>query len=176
VLALPSKALLDTIDEAVKVAAVVVGAAWTFLNYVRGRTFRSRLDVDLTGSISERHKVQIFVGACTAKNVGLSKVPLQKVGTGASVYALRLTPRKSGGFRLVEQEIRVFQIFDRHGWVEPGEEIAEPFAVTVPDGAGELVAVRVQVMISSGKTTWSASNITELQDAKKKEKADDLPD
>jgi hypothetical protein len=167
---------LDSIDEAVKVAAVVVGAAWTFLNYVRGRTFRSRLDIDLTGAISERGGVEFFVGSCAAKNVGLSKIPLQKVGTGASIYALRLAPRKSGGFRLVEQEIKVFQIFDRHGWVEPGEQIADPFAVTVPDAPGELVAVRVSVMISSGKTTWSASNITELSNSKNKEKVDDLSD
>lgn len=173
---LPSKELLDTIDEAVKVAAVVVGAAWTFLNYVRGRTFRSRLDIDLTGTINERAGVEFFVGSCTAKNVGLSKVPLQKVGTGASVYAMRLAPSKSGGFRIVEQEVKVFQIFDRHGWVEPGEQITDPFAVTVPDAPGALVAVRVAVMISSGEITWSASNITELPKPKDKEKADDQPD
>jgi hypothetical protein len=33
---------LDVIDKLVKIAAVMIGALWAYLNYVRGRTFKKR--------------------------------------------------------------------------------------------------------------------------------------
>jgi hypothetical protein len=171
----PSKPVLDTIDEAVKVAAVLVGGGWTYLNYRRGRTFRTRLELDLKGSIGEQGGAQFFLGECQAKNVGLSKVPVKKIGTGVSVFALRLVPRKGGGHRVVEEEVDVRSLFAKHGWIEPGETISEPVLLALPPSATPLMGVRMAVMFSDGKTTWNASAVTDCTKPKPaaKEKHDD---
>jgi len=171
---LPSKPVLDTIDEAVKVAAVVVGGIWTYLNYRRGRTFQTRLELDLTGSIGEQGGAQFFLGECQAKNVGLSKIPVKSLGTGVSVFAVRLMARVSGGHRVVEEEVVVLPLFAKHGWIEPGETISEPVLVALPPSATPIMGVRMAVMLSDGKTTWSASAVTDCTKPKSnaKEKHD----
>ena len=43
------KPSLTAIDTVVKIAAVIVGGAWTYLNYVRGRTYSRRLELAVSG-------------------------------------------------------------------------------------------------------------------------------
>lgn len=171
---LPSKPLLATIDEAVKVTAVLVGGAWTYLNYARGRTFRTRLEVDLSGSIG--HEGEFFLGECLAKNVGLSKIPLQSKGTGVSVFAVRLATRADGSHRAWEEEVMVLPLYMKHGWIEPGETIGEPVLVAVPKSEMPLLGVRIAVMISNGTTTWNASKIVEYVKAKDGKQTKDKED
>jgi hypothetical protein len=167
----PSKAVLDTVDEVVKVTAVLVGGAWTYLNYARGRTFQTRLEIDLSGTIGNSDGAQFFVGECKAKNVGLSKIPLKNVGTGVMIYALR-SVSVPGGHRVAEEEVVVRDLFSMHGWIEPGETIADPIVIAIPPSSLPLLGVRMAVMISNGKTTWNASAITQLPAEKEKEKDD----
>ena len=157
----PSKPTLDFVDEVVKTAAVCVAGAWTYLNYVRGRTHRRRLEIEITGSLSELDGVTRFFGDCKAKNIGLSKAPLREKGTGISVFALRLTPRADGTLRIVKEEVVVLPVFTKHGWIEPGETISDPITVIVPNGNQPLVGARIEVMISNGKITWNASKVFE---------------
>jgi hypothetical protein len=158
---LPSKTTLDVIDEIVKIAAVVVAGAWAYLNYVRGRTHRRRLEINLSGALSEHAGEEFFFGSCSAKNVGLSKAPLNEEGSGISLFALRMATRSDGSKRLVPEELVVLSLFAKHGWIEPGETISEPVAIPLPKGTLPLLGVRVDAMISNGKTTWNASQIFE---------------
>jgi len=158
---LPSKPTLDFVDELVKTAAVCVAGAWTYLNYVRGRTHRRRLEIEISGSLTELDGVQRFFGDCKAKNIGLSKAPFNEEGTGISIFALRLAPRTDGGFRIVKEEVVVLPVFTKHGWIEPGETISEPITVILPPGEESLLGLRIEVMISNGKTTWNTSKVFE---------------
>jgi hypothetical protein len=113
-MALPSKTTLDVIDEVVKIAAVVVAGAWAYLNYIRGRTHRRRLEINLSGALSEHAGEQFFFGSCSAKNVGLSKAPLNEEGTGISLFALRTATRPDGSKRLAAEELAVLSLLRLH--------------------------------------------------------------
>ncbi len=156
-------------DELFKGLAIVVAGAWTYLNYVRGRTFRTRLEIELSGSIGERPGVFYFNGQCKAKNVGLSLIPIQQVGSGIVIYALWLVPAENGTFDTFTEEIVVLPIFTRHGWIEPGESISDTYITTLPPSRNQLLGVRTEVMIGNGKTVWNASQITEVSNLKKSE-------
>jgi hypothetical protein len=158
---IPSKPTLDFIDEVVKTAAVCVAGAWTYVNYARGRTHRRRLEIEITGSLSELDGVQKFFGDCIAKNIGLSKAPIAKEGTGISIFALRLATRPNGTLRIAKEEVVVLPVFTSHGWIEPGETISEPITVLLPNAEQPLLGARIEVMISNGTITWNASKVFE---------------
>ena len=148
-------------DDVLKSVAVIVGGAWTYLNYVRGRTFRKRLEVEITGSIFQDEGLSFFSGRCHLKNVGLAQTKIIEVGTGVSIYALRLVELEDGTRKTSKEEIVVLPLFEKHGWVEPGESISDPFVAVLPERKGRLLGVRTVVMISNGKIVWQAAQFTE---------------
>ena len=164
-----AKPTLETLDTALKCLAVIVGGVWTYLNYVRGRTFRKRLELTPSGTITERDGTLFFSGQSVAKNVGLGKIPIQQRGTGVTLYALRLVPNPAGEPYTVEDLVTALPLFERHGWIEPGEAIADPFFTLLPNipaAQGTLLGVRTVILVSNGKTVWSASQLIQFQKPK----------
>lgn len=160
--------LAISLDDALKATALVVGAAWTYLNYVRGRTFRKRLDIEITGKILEYPDVLVFSGMCHLKNIGLAKTAFDQVGTGVSINALyQAATSGDSPFPRVE-EVVVLPLFEKHDWVEPGETICDPFVAILPKQEDRLIGVRTNVMVSNGKITWQAAQITEAPLPKEK--------
>ena len=172
-----AKLSLDTVDTALKCLAVIVGGLWTYLNYVRGRTFRKRLELTPSGTITDQGGTLFFSGQCLAKNVGLSKIPVQQRGTGFTLYALRLVPNAGRQPHIVEDLVTALPLFERHGWIEPGEAIADPFFTLLPAftaAQGTLLGVRVVILISNGKTVWSASQLIQFQKPKPPKTTQDM--
>jgi hypothetical protein len=173
---LTAKPTLESVDTALKCLAVIVGGLWTYLNYVRGRTFRKRLELTPSGTITDQGGTLFFTGQCVAKNVGLGKIPIQQHGTGVTIYALRLVPNPGGTPHTAEDLVTVLPLFERHGWIEPGEAIADPFFTVLPTpatGQATLLGVRTVILISNGKTVWSASQVTQFQKPKPQKNTQD---
>lgn len=69
---------LDRLDKIIKVVAVVLGGIWTYLNYVRGRTFKRRLELSVTEKLLQSGSNILVTGVAQVKNVGLSKVSISR--------------------------------------------------------------------------------------------------
>jgi hypothetical protein len=141
---------LDVVDKGVKIAAVLIGGIWTYLNYARGRTFRRRLEPCISGKISPGVSAGAWMvsGIAQVKNVGLSKVDIEKEPTAIMIDDLVLGATAKGTPKLLEQRIPggVFDVFDLHRWIEPGETIEQSFAVPLPanpNRAGVKLRLRI---------------------------------
>jgi hypothetical protein len=163
------KPSLTALDTVVKIAAVIVGGAWTYLNYVRGRTYSRRLELAVSGAVTERDDVYFFNGECRAKNVGLSKISIGHFQTNVLVSAIRLARAKDGWLYTDSEDLIALPLFERHGWIEPGETISEPVSAPVGKGAQMLLGIRTEVIVNDGKSIWSTSNITSVGQVAKKE-------
>ena len=161
---------LDAIDKIVKVIAVILGGIWTYLNYVRGRTYKRRLEPKISGKIvpGVGAGALMVIGTAQTKNVGLSKVDIEASGT--AVIVADMVPGKSarGVAKIVEASIPggVLGVFEKHGWLEPGETIDESFAVPLPP-RNDRAAVRLRLRIVSRhwlfkNIEWNADAIAEL--------------
>jgi hypothetical protein len=155
---------IGTIDILIKSAAVVLGGIWTYLNYVRGRTFHRRLEVEISGSIVNLPSVRAFSGQCRIKNIGLSHVRILQRGTGVSVSTLSLRTSVEGQRQIHEEEFTVMPMFAEQDWIEPGEPITDTFMVLLPDVSDLLLGIKVHVFVSNGKSIWSAVRIVETSD------------
>lgn len=93
---------LDIVDKAVKVVAVLLGGAWTLMHYLRGRTFKRRLEPGVNGLLFRSGGEAYVVVTCTLKNLGLSKCDLDFPGTWCEVQQMKPAGR---------QTVRRFPIF-----------------------------------------------------------------
>ena len=154
--------VLDIIDKATKIIALFIGAGWAYLNYRRGRTFKRRLEPTITGKTVRSKGVLLVSGVAQAKNVGLSKVTIEQVGTAIEVLAV-VSGSKGLEPILGTQDVAVLSVFEVHGWIEPGEAVVESFLVSVPENP-ETVAFRLLLRIVSEHIEWNCDSIVEIVD------------
>jgi hypothetical protein len=153
---------LDLIDKITKILALLIGGMWAYLNYVRGRTFKRRLEPSITGKTILSKGVLFLSGLAEVKNVGLSKVPIEQKGTAVEVLALKLRNDDADAPELHTEDVDVRSVFKRHGWLEPGEHIQESFFLPVPEKS-HLVALRLRLRIVADGIEWNADSVVELK-------------
>jgi len=163
----------DAIDLTLKTLALVVGAAWTVLNYFRGRTFTRRLEPTIHGEVVELQGAKYLTGDLAVKNVGLTKVEVTQEPTALVVWFVN-----SAGPQMSEQMMAAHNVFKDHGWIEPGETISEPFLVPLPASAQEPLIVRLDLrIVSRGDTTkdveWNSSTMVPIAIAESDESKTD---
>lgn len=117
---------LDFADKAIKALAVIVAGIWTYINFIRSRTFMKKLEPSVSGKIFEKNGKHYILISKRLKNVGQAKYPIRQKGT--ALEADTLSP--DGRTRL-----SVTKAFEDHAWIEPGEQIDEPVVLSIPDPA-----------------------------------------
>jgi hypothetical protein len=152
--------VLDIIDKATKIIALFIGGAWAYLNYLRGRTFKRRLEPSIAGKTIRAKDTVLLSGVAQVKNVGLSKVGIEQRGSAIEVLGMVKLPTSKTA--LGTRHIAVLSVFKVHGWIEPGELIEESFVVPVPEDA-EIVAFRLRLRIVSKGIEWNCDSIVERE-------------
>jgi hypothetical protein len=159
----PTHALISSWVETVKnvceILAILVGAAWTYLNYFRGRTYKPRLECSIDASV-EKHSGHSFLQvAVKVRNIGLSRVPVDPRGTALLVYSLAAqdhTPSFPSQIRW-DNPVAAFGLFSGKKWVESSETIAEALMVALPRAGA--VTYKVTLKVVSGEIWWTAESI-----------------
>jgi hypothetical protein len=140
----------DTIANIVGTAltslALLVAGVWAYSKFVKGRTFRPRIKLELGGQwhvIDGRYLLQVHL---TITNIGASKVVLLQEGT-----ALILKKPSSGQAAppamLTWDDGEVFEIFLDHDWIEPSEIVSDDLLIHL--GEGQPISTLLDV-----RTIW----------------------
>ncbi|MFZ1005665.1 MAG: hypothetical protein WAN65_02435 [Candidatus Sulfotelmatobacter sp.] len=153
--------LLDIVDKVTKVAAVLIGSAWTYLNYVRGRTFKKRLELTISARELKGRAALLLSGCAQMKNVGLSKFPIEQKGTAILFYELKPSGVTDQPAEPAEESVGIREVFKDHAWIEPGETIAEDFLLEVPENK-ERLAMKLDLRVVAAHIEWNANCIVEL--------------
>lgn len=149
----PEPAFWTIADTATKIAFAVIGGAWAWLTYIRGRTFRRRLEPAITGQIFVDSGIRFLSIEASVKNVGLSRAALPQRGTWVRI--VRLQRKKSTSVaEPKEMLIGTPPIFKRHGWIEPGEEVHDVMLVQLPQDTPEDVAIGLSLRVASEEWRW----------------------
>jgi hypothetical protein len=141
----------------VQIVAIVVGGIAAYIKWFRGRLYKTRLEVSVTGSLIEASPRQLLATA-RAKNVGLSRVLIRQEGSGLRVFsALTTEPGPKGVLSVQWKREATFAVFEEHEWIESNETIESQLLVTLPDG--QSGAYRLELLLASGKIVWKAAGI-----------------
>jgi hypothetical protein len=138
------KTVVDIIGTSVTAIAVILGGIWAYFKFVKGRTYRPRLGVGLTGQwrlVDGRHLLHARI---TVKNIGASKVTLLQRGTGLRVSVL-VPDQPVAPASAVWKHVKVFEILGEHQWIEPEETVSDDLLLNlgIPEPAPMLFEARL---------------------------------
>jgi hypothetical protein len=133
----------------VTAAAVIIGGIWAYFKFVKGRTFRPRLDVDTQGEWHVINGQRWLHSRVRLKNIGGSDVKLRQDGTGLRLS--RLLPRDPTRKRAKWESLTVCKIFEDHDWIEPGETISDDSLLNLDVPEGEPVMFQARLVCQQRK-------------------------
>lgn len=147
----PFSSALASIEEVLKVAAYLVGGAWVYFNYFKGRTHRPRLEVSVVCTPLGPSTSRLLKIVAQAKNAGLSKVDVQDEGTGIFVK----------GFDTGKNQWVILSghtaFTDVHEWIEPGVTIRDELVVQLPS---EFPAYQAELSVNGPKVSYVSRSVT----------------
>ncbi len=135
---------LDVADKVLKVLAVLLGGAWTLMHYLRGRTFKRRLEPGVSGELFTAQGKPYLKMAFTLKNLGLSKCGIDWPGTWGEVQLMKPAGR---------EKWKRFELFRSHKWIESGEPVTDAVVLSVPPPE-TYVALQLIIRVKSQKGWW----------------------
>jgi hypothetical protein len=155
----------DIIQKTAATFALVVGAIWVLMNYVRNRTHVPRLQIDLKASIVERGSRRYLLANIQVKNPGLSVIMLPEAkepgsgphGSGLLVSRLVAEQAVPDVVRCRWQTAGAFEVLVHHESIEPGLTINEEKLLRLPDDQCDAFWLRLRV--SAHGESWSADAI-----------------
>jgi hypothetical protein len=143
---------LDFADKFIKAAAVLVGGAWTYINFQRSRTFQRKLELSLSGEFFEQDGEHYLLVTTSIKNVGQSHCSIAQEGMGIEALSLSTKGR---------EQIGVAVVFADHALLEPGETIQDAAVMPIPPPTS-FVAIRLTLRVVSKipePLEWNCSRI-----------------
>jgi len=135
---------LDVADKAIKLLAVLLGGIWTYWNYKKSRTYEQKMELQLTGSLFVRNGIFVEIAA-TLKNLGGTKQAVQQEGAYCEVTAIFED--------LSEKSIRIFRVFSKDEYIEPGESIDDCLLFRL-DHDASVVWLRINLLVASTSVEW----------------------
>jgi hypothetical protein len=163
----------DIAQKTAATVAIVGTAGWAYFKFVRGRTFRRRLELTISGEVRRGPGIVYLLTNSTAKNIGLSKFEIDHDKSGLRV----MTHASEGAVtepRLAEwHPLSSWPVFEGHGLLEPGEPAAEELLIEIPDEG--FSAFRLQLWVSSTRDeSWEVTAVVNLEPAGDNEDADGI--
>jgi hypothetical protein len=146
----------------VQTTAILVGAAWAYFKFVRGRTFAHRTELGVKGELLTSEARSAIRAQVTLRNTGASDIPLRV----AVVYVYAVGPSDwRHGSSPSWQKVGVAKVLANHAAIEAQESISEEALVPLPDQAAEEpLAYRLELQVydqrkAGGATQWSSQSI-----------------
>jgi hypothetical protein len=153
------KDLADLVLKIFQGLAIVVAGIWAYFKFFRNRTYRPRLELGLAGRLLGTDADRLLVCTVSAKNVGLSDVPIRQRGTGLRVSSFLAGQPQAPFAEPAWQQQVVLSVFSGHQWIEPGETISEDTAMAVPLEAYEAFKVELRIVGRKKSIAWKANAV-----------------
>lgn len=158
---------LDQIRAIAEIIGLIVGGLWAYYKFFKGRTFRPRLELAVSGDTWQANALTHLRACIEIKNVGLSKLELSQKGSGLRVFSQTPAQGSSGSPSVVEwQRLMTLPVFEKHKWIEPGETIADETLISI--GAVDGRAVKLELRIVANGIEWNSRAILEPDTSQEK--------
>ena len=148
---MPACELLDNLDKAAKVAAILIGGAWVYLKTIRGRTFTPRLQPMVTGKLVRSNGIQYLLVDVQVQNIGSSVARIKENGSGLIISALQSFGDVNESVDLDVAKLTAVSVFalDKNEIVamEPGTTIYSQELIEIP--LGLYAAFRLELRVSA---------------------------
>lgn len=149
--------IIDNGEKLVKIAAIVVGGLWAYYRFFRGRTFRPRIEMSLTGTQIVLGEKPYLYAVGLLKNVGLSKVEIDPSVSGLRVLSHAPGEDHAGVDAVAWEHAVTLPAFGLHRWIEPGEVVNDHWLLSVPKAKDPVF--RFELRVAGTSTSWSTATV-----------------
>lgn len=145
-------------EKIVAILGILVGGIWVYINFIKGRIYRPRLEQNITARLFEQKGAHLLLVNLELKNIGLSRVSLQQEGSGLRLFfakPLKLNnPEARNGIVLqVDWERQAtFSALTKNKWIESKEVIVEQQLLDIPPD--RPTAFKLEWCIVSSRAIW----------------------
>jgi hypothetical protein len=151
---------ISAATNVVQATAIVVGAAWAYLQFARGRTFARRAELSVEGDLLRAFDKVAIRARVILCNTGSSRITLRtKAVLVYAVAASDWTGQESPAWT----KIRVEPVFAEHATIEARERLSDVALVPIPHA--DVLAYRLELRIYDrrrwrrGATCWSSETV-----------------
>ena len=104
---------------------MIVACIWAYFQYFRGRTYRERMETEISGTIFQEEETEYLVIIIMVKNSGLFRIRIHQKETILKVLTGRSILPDSKIAQEIEWDlVAVLSILEDHAWLEPAESIS----------------------------------------------------
>jgi hypothetical protein len=146
---------LDIADKLIKLAAVLIGAFWTWWNYRKSRTYEQKLELEISGNVFVKDGDLYGDVRVAAKNIGATRHAVQQTGTSCEILTI--------GHHLEESSAETFPIFVPNKNIEPSESINETIVWCIPKPITDIVWIKLILRVASNKLEWNSSLLIRVE-------------
>ncbi len=157
--------LLDILSKAFTILAIVVGGIWSYLKFIRGQVFATRLEVKVDAKVISNNETRHLLVSSQLRNVAaspvnLSKIIIQQRGSGLMIYTCAAQNHYDAVTNNVEwNRVATFPVFESIQLVRANDQVTEQSLFTLPKG--NFVAFKLVLRIVSKGYAWYDSKIVE---------------
>jgi hypothetical protein len=145
---------LDVADKLIKLAAVLIGALWTWWNYRKSRTYEQKLELEVLGTVFAREDLYGDI-KIVVKNIGATKHSVQQAGTFCRLSTVHND--------LTERQVRVFPVFTQNNKIEPGEAMIDTLYWRIAQPFDDIIWVKLTLRVVSSGVEWNSSAVIRLE-------------
>jgi len=147
------------------IIAIISAGIWAFFHYFKGRTFKPRLELRISGEIQKNDDSKCLITKVCLKNVGLSKLEIKQRGSGMRIISLDEVPHCNKAKKLEGTRLKTATIFKEHEWIEPNEIIDDVQVFSLPYNSKNIM---LDARIISKGIAWRAKCIASYSISKEK--------
>ena len=121
--------------------------------------YKFKLEQNVSGRIISIDKIEYAVISISLKNVGLSKIDLQREGSGVKLDACEEKAAIEYAQNVKWREIGLFPVLEKHEWIESGEPIYDELLFVLPQK--KFIAYRARFRIIANEIQRDVFKIIE---------------
>lgn len=152
-----AKKILEVLQSGATILAIIAGGVWAYYNFFKGRIYKPRLEPKITGALFAKNGENFLIVTAQLKNVGLSAVRIDRKGSALRLFAYTDPPDFSRVRKVQKTRLHTVDVFEEHGWIEPGEIIDDQRLFSLPKNG--FVALSAEIRLVSDKIEWNAASI-----------------
>lgn len=151
--------LVSALASVIQAVAILVAGGWAYMKFVRGRTFRGRVRLELEARRwSSEHREAVLVDVAMT-NEGLSRIDLsrewEKFVRVDALVADDWWPDLNVDWERSEP-VMMTPLFGQHEWIEPHETIKDELLVPLGAAASGVLAYRIRARVLAPRVVGGA--------------------
>lgn len=147
----------EIVTKIVGTLAVIIGGVWAYYKYIRGRLFHRRIELVINGEIVYVNSLPHLLLKYEIKNIGLSKLDLNKESSAIKVMKYRPPDDSLEVESAYWEQIGAFSVLKNHSWVESTEIINESSLFSISEIQNIVYKAEIRI-VGRGKS-WAALDI-----------------